>query len=73
MKLNDLIAIKQSDLQANRLTYIVPISSKRGFIRDEMFWVRRFEGTITIAFRTGDGKEYKIPEESLREFKLTGR
>ena len=73
MKVEELITIKNNDIQVPRNTYLTPTKVFNGFIKGELIFVRRFESNNTIIFRPMDGKEYTITEDKLKNFKLTGR
>jgi hypothetical protein len=73
VKIDDLIEIKNNDLQVPRNTYLVPIKRFNNFDKGEMFWLKRFENRKAVLFRTRDGLEYFLTEENLKNFKLTGR
>ena len=73
MQVRDLVVIKNSDMTIPRNTYLTPIKTVNGFIKDELIFVKRFESDNTVIFRPMDGKEYSITKEKLKYFKLTGR
>ena len=63
MVFEDLVSLKNSDIQVPRNTYLTPVKPFNGFIKDELIFVRRFESDNTIIFRPMDGKEYSITKE----------
>ncbi len=73
MKVDDLVMVKNNDMQVPRNTYLTPTKAFNGFIKDELIFVRRFDSDNTIVFRPMDGKAYSITKEKLKYFKLTGR
>ena len=53
-------------------TYLVPGVSFDDFIRDELMFVRKADGTGCTVFRAMDGKLYNLTEEQLKKFKCVG-
>ena len=73
MKIDELISIKNNDVQIPRNTYLTPVKAFNGFIKGELIFVRRFESSGAVIFRPMDGKEYTITEDKLINFNITGR
>ncbi len=64
---------KAMDIENNRLTYIIPVCSHDGFIKDELMWVEEFRENNAIVFRCMTGKKHSFDEQKLKQFRLTGR
>ena len=53
-------------------TYLVPIVSFAGFIRDELTFVRVAESDVCTIWRSLDGKLYDLTPDQIKKFKCVG-
>ena len=72
MNYDKIKIIYEHNQKTSQNTYLVPVVSFEGFIRDELTFVRKADGSCCTIWRSMNGKLYDLTADQLKNFKCVG-